>query len=59
MVALDRENSINLPLFNELCNNGCEFLITVAMYNEGHEEMKNTLNGVVKNLRAFAEAGVD
>jgi len=59
MGALDRESQINLPLFNELCEHGCEFLITVAMYNEGANEMKNTMEGVVKNLKAFADAGID
>ena len=41
-----------LPLLEEI-KGRCEFLITVAMYNEGAEEMKNTLSGVVKNLEAF------
>ena len=29
------------------------------MYNEGNEEMVNTMQGVTKNLKAFRDAGVD
>jgi hypothetical protein len=38
--------------------NNCEFLITVAMYNEKIEELKNTFTGICDNLRSFADNGV-
>jgi chitin synthase len=37
----------------------CKFLIVVAMYNENPVEVKNTLQGICQNLKAFREHGVD
>jgi hypothetical protein len=46
MQSLVRDGGIYLPILNDLITNGCEFLITVAMYNEGVDEMKATMTGV-------------
>lgn len=37
---------------------GCEFLICIAMYNEGPYDVLKTLSGVVKNVTLFKRAGV-
>jgi hypothetical protein len=58
MLHLVRDGGIYLPILNDLKNNGCEFLITVAMYNEGIAEMKATMKGVCENLKPFMQAGV-
>jgi hypothetical protein len=34
-------------------------LTGIAMYNENAKEMKDTLTGVVKNLKTFKEQGID
>ena len=46
MEALRREGAIHLDLLNNLITNGAEFLITVAMYNEGIEELTRTFEGI-------------
>jgi chitin synthase len=36
-----------------------ELLIVVAMYNEGPDHFRNTIGGILQNLRAFKKKGID
>jgi cellulose synthase/poly-beta-1,6-N-acetylglucosamine synthase-like glycosyltransferase len=53
----------NQPLrpgvLNTLKEKGCDFLICIAMYNEGPFDVIKTLSGVVKNLEIFKKAKVN